>query len=48
MRHRMRPAQASYLRHVWGTLVPGIYKEPQENHTAYAWTWVYSPKVNRM
>ena len=18
-----------YLRHVWGTLVPGIYKEPQ-------------------
>lgn len=34
-----------YLRHVWGTLVPGIYKEPQENHTAYAWTWVYSPKA---
>ncbi len=33
-----------YLRHVWGTLVPGIYKEPQENHTAYAYTWVYSPK----
>lgn len=33
-----------YLRHVWGTLVPGFYKEPQENHTAYAWTWVYSPK----
>ena len=22
-----------------------IYKEPQENHTAYAWTWVYSPKA---
>lgn len=34
-----------YLRHVWGTLVPSIYKEPQENHTAYAWTWVYSPKT---
>lgn len=33
-----------YLRHVWGTLVPGFYKEPQENHTAYAWTWVYSPR----
>lgn len=34
-----------YLRHVWGTLVPGFYKEPQENHTAYAWTYVYSPKA---
>lgn len=33
-----------YLRHVWGTLVPGFYKDPKENHTAYAWTWVYSPK----
>lgn len=32
-----------YLRHVWGTLVPAFYKEPQENHTAYAYTWVYSP-----
>ena len=33
-----------YLRHVWGTLVPGFYKNPEENHTAYAYTWVYSPK----
>lgn len=33
-----------YLRHVWGSLVPGFYKAPQENHTAYATTWVYSPK----
>ncbi|MGL5682945.1 MAG: family 20 glycosylhydrolase [Marinifilaceae bacterium] len=33
-----------YLRHVWGTLIPGFYKEPKENHTAYAWTWVYSPQ----
>lgn len=33
-----------YLRHVWGTLVPAFYKEPQENHTAYAYTYVYSPK----
>ena len=23
-----------YLRHVWGTLVPGFYANPQENHTA--------------
>lgn len=32
-----------YLRHVWGTLVPAFYREPQENHTAYAYTKVYSP-----
>ena len=29
-----------YLRHVWGTLVPGVYKKPLENHTAYAWKWI--------
>ena len=33
-----------YLRHVWGTLIPGFYKDPKPNHTAYAYTWVYSPK----
>ncbi|MCC8145854.1 MAG: beta-N-acetylhexosaminidase [Bacteroidales bacterium] len=32
-----------YLRHVWGTLVPGFYKNPEPNHTAYAYTYVYSP-----
>lgn len=32
-----------YLRHTWGNLVPALYKCPQENHTAYAYTWVYSP-----
>ena len=37
-----------YLRHVWGTLVPAFYKEPQENHTAYAYTWVYSPKAQEV
>lgn len=33
-----------YLRHVWGDTVPAFYENPQEDHTAYAWTWVYSPK----
>ena len=33
-----------YLRHVWGTFVPGFYVDPKEDHTAYAYTWVYSPK----
>ena len=32
-----------YLRHVWGTTVPGYYNNPQLNTTAYAWTYVYSP-----
>lgn len=42
----VRPAIGAgiYLRHVWGSLVPGFYKEPKENHTAYAYTYVYSPK----
>lgn len=31
-----------YLRHVWGTLVPGFYAHPQENHTAYATTYIHS------
>lgn len=33
-----------YLRHVWGNTVATFYKDPKENHTAYAYTWVYSPK----
>lgn len=44
--YESRPATGAgiYLRHVWGTLVPGFYPEPKENTTAYAYTWVYSPK----
>lgn len=33
-----------YLRHVWGTMVPAFYEDPRPDHTAYAWTWVYSPR----
>lgn len=33
-----------YLRHVWGDMVPAFYADPKENYTAYAYTWVYSPK----
>lgn len=44
--YNVRPAIGAgiYLRHVWGTLIPAFYKDPQENHTAYAYTYVYSPK----
>ncbi len=34
-----------YLRHTWGSIVPAFYEDPQENHTAYAYTWVYSPEA---
>ena len=37
-----------YLRHVWGSIVPAFYENPQENHTAYAYTWVYSPKAQEV
>lgn len=33
-----------YLRHVWGpSTIPGFYDNPQPDHTAYAFTRVYSP-----
>lgn len=37
-----------YLRHVWGNLIPTFYKEAAPNHTAYAWTYVYSPKKQQV
>lgn len=33
-----------YLRHIWHGNVKGIYDNPQNNMTAYAWTYVYSPQ----
>lgn len=33
-----------YLRHVWGTFIPTLFKNPEPNHTAYAYTYIYSPK----
>lgn len=40
-----RPATGAgiYLRHVWGATVPAFYSDPKPNHTAYAFTRVYSP-----
>lgn len=32
-----------YLRHTWGSTIPSYFSNPQENTTAYAWTYVYSP-----
>ena len=33
-----------YLRHTWGSIVPSAYTGEERNATAYAWTFVYSPK----
>ncbi len=44
---RMVTGNSIYLRHVWGTLVPGFFAQPQENHTAYATSWIYSPKERK-
>ena len=45
--YNVRPAIGAgiYLRHVWGKTVPAFYDVPKENHTAYAYTWVWSPKA---
>ncbi|MCE5204879.1 MAG: beta-N-acetylhexosaminidase [Porphyromonadaceae bacterium] len=42
----VRPATGAgiYLRHVWGNIVPAFFENPQENHTAYAYTRVWSTK----
>ena len=33
-----------YLAHTWGnSIINAYYSNPQFNHTAYAWTYVYSP-----
>ncbi len=38
---------AVYLRHTWGTVVPAFYQQPQPGATAYAWTYIYSPRRQR-
>lgn len=33
-----------YLRHVWGDIVPSYLQNPKDSSTAYAYTYVFSPK----
>lgn len=44
-----RPATGAgiYLRHIWHPIVPSFYENPAEGQTAYAWTYVYSPKKQK-
>lgn len=43
---------AVYLRHVWGPgglgTVSAFFKNPQANSTVYAYTWVWSPKAQKV
>lgn len=36
-----------YLRHIWHPTVPSFFSAPADNQTAYAWTYVYSPKAQK-
>ena len=37
-----------YLRHTWGGIVPGLYKDAAINQTAYAYTYVFSPSARKV
>lgn len=37
-----------YLRHIWHSIVPSFFSAPADNQTAYAWTYVYSPKEQQV
>lgn len=37
-----------YLRHVWGDGVPAYLPNPKDSSTAYAYTYVYSPKAQEV
>ncbi|MCD7721890.1 MAG: family 20 glycosylhydrolase [Prevotellaceae bacterium] len=43
-RIRQATGAAVYLRHTWGGIVPAFFSDPQIGSTAYAWTFVYSPR----
>lgn len=49
-RVRMFRGAGHYLRHVWGAIDSNhsVYEHPQPDHTAYAYTYVYSPKQQQV
>ena len=36
-----------YLRHIWHPIVPSFFDKPDYGYTAYAWTYIYSPRRQR-
>lgn len=45
---RIATGAGIYLRHIWHPTIPSFFKNPSENQTAYAWTYVYSPKAQNV
>lgn len=43
-RTKLATGAGIYLRHIWHPTVPSFFANPQDNQTAYAWTYVYSPE----
>ena len=37
-----------YLRHIWHPIVPSFFENPQPGQTVYAWTYIYSPKAQKV
>ena len=42
---RLAAGAGIYLRHIWHPVVPSFLENPTDSLTVYAWTYVYSPKV---
>ena len=42
---RLATGAGIYLRHIWHPTIPSFFDAPAANQTAYAWTYVWSPKA---
>ena len=42
---RLATGGGIYLRHIWHPNVPSFFEQPANGQTAYAWTYVFSPKT---
>ena len=45
---RLATGAGIYLRHIWHPIVPSFLDNPQKGHTVYAWTYVYSPRAQKV
>lgn len=41
---RLAAGASVWLRHIWHPVVPSFFDNPQHGQTAYAWTYVFSPR----
>ena len=45
---RIATGAGFYLRHIWHPTIPSYFSNPANGQTAYAWTYVYSPKAQKV